>query len=104
MEPCVKEITDRKITIYYKDNASEKCLEPIAVESCMVPGTFRITPMKRWEDETYIYISNGKEEIKVRKVELEKGLITLKEEDFLPKIIRRTGGCNPCTNCGRCSW
>lgn len=104
MEPSVTELTDQKIKIFYKENASEKCLEPVAVESCMVPGMFRITLIKRWEDEAYIYFSNGKEEIKALKTDVEKGRIILKEEKFEPQIIRRTGGCNPCTNCGRCSW
>ncbi len=104
MEPKVKEITDRKLLIRYKENASEKCLEPIAIESCMVPGTFHITPIRTWEDEIYIYLSNGKEDMTVKKSDIKQGKVTIKEEVFSPEIIRKTGGCNPCTNCGRCSW
>ena len=43
---------NNRIEIYDKDNNLLKVIEPYAVESCMNPGIFKITPVKIEKDKT----------------------------------------------------
>ena len=91
--------------INYIDIDNSVILKPKAVESCMNPGTFQITPVKITETEEEIcFCSPEGEEVRVEKEAVKQGKVRLEEEAFVPKVYRRNGGCNPCRNCGACSW
>lgn len=79
-------------------------LIPEALESCMKPGEFRITPIQVREDEESLHFSIGTRVEVVKKKQIEEGEMRLITKAFHPQIVRRKGGCKPCTNCGGCSW
>ena len=45
-KPDELNLENNRIEIYDKDNNLLKIIEPYAVESCMNPGIFKITPIK----------------------------------------------------------
>ena len=87
---------NNRIEIYDKDNNLLKVIEPYAVESCMNPGIFKITPVKIEKTK------DSKTEIK--KQDIESGDIEVKASDFTPQRRKVKSNCTNCTNCGRCSW
>ena len=95
---------DKRYVIRDIITGQEIKVTPKAVESCMNPGTFHVTPIEVTEDEKCIYYRVGEEIRTVDRTDIEKGNFVIEELAFWPSIIRRKGGCNPCTNCGRCSW
>ena len=96
-------VVDRKFRILYEEKVHVVEIVPKALESCMAPGTFHVTPVEVTEDEKNIIFSIGDVCEKVKKEEVAKGLIHILEEEFRPTQIRKKG-CHPCTNCGACSW
>ncbi len=98
------DLENNRIEIYDKDNNILKVIEPYAVESCMTPGTFKITPIKiENTKESIIFISeNIRTEIKNQ--DIESGDIEVKVSDFKPQRRKAKSNCTKCTNCGRCSW
>lgn len=97
-------ISDKRIIINYNITREIRTIEPKAIENCMVPETFHITPITRMDDDNFITYEVGDNKITVSKEDISKEIVTIKTEAFHPTVVRRTGGCKPCTNCGRCSW
>lgn len=100
----MKEIADQIIQIHNKKTNDVETFTPLAVESCMVPETFHITPILKEENKNEITYSINNQVITISKSDVADGSITIEMQPFHPKIIRKQGGCKPCTNCGRCSW
>lgn len=100
----IKEISDKKYIIKNTVAGVTNEITPRAVESCMNPGTFRITPIVVSEDEVEMIFSVADKKLSFDKADINVGVIVIEEEEFTPTIIRRSGGCKPCTNCGACSW
>lgn len=105
---CEKNIVyipnDKKLVIQNLKSGQVTEVCPAAVESCMKPGTFHVTPIKVTEDEKCIYYHVNENIASVEKSALEKGEVLIEEQPFTPSIVRKKGGCKPCTNCGGCSW
>ncbi|RHT93967.1 hypothetical protein DW721_05825 [Clostridium sp. AM27-31LB] len=103
-KPDELNLGNSRIEIYDKDNNLLKVIEPYAVESCMNPGIFKITPIKiKKTKDSIIFISeNIKTEIK--KQDIESGDIEVKASAFIPQRRKAKNNCTKCTNCGRCSW
>lgn len=99
-----KKISDRQIRIRRLQTGEEMLLVPKAVESCMVPGTFRITPIVVVEKENAVCYQTAEKVVEILYSDLESGSVQILQEPFEPKVYRRTKGCSPCTNCGACSW
>lgn len=80
--------------------------EPIASESCMNPGTLRITPFFVEETEDTITLRSTEKTLTLTKKELRDGKKQIHKVPFLAKLPAKTqrNGCTPCTNCGHCSW
>lgn len=87
-----------------QESGLHQVIAPKAVESCMHPGEFLVTPIVYEENEELIHISCENMEILLRQEDIKSGRVEMKKEIFTPKIIRKKNGCQPCTNCGRCSW
>lgn len=100
---CKNEI-NKQIYIYDKNGELIEKFVPDALENCMKPGEFRIIPVSIAKDGDTIKYSIGDKSITVSKADIEAGIITIKEMDYEPQIVRRHGSCNPCRNCGACSW
>ena len=96
--------SDRDYTIVNTMTGEKYYFAPIAVEKCMTPGEFHITPVKVTVDSNTITYTVATDSVVLDKNDVEKGLYVVTEGSFSPKVIRKTGGCNPCTNCGKCSW
>lgn len=79
-------------------------ISPKAVESCMNPGTFHITPVQIEEDGGILRFIVGEDSLEIHQKDLQNNRYTIKEIPFTPEIIRNIHSCDPCTNCGRCSW
>lgn len=75
---------------------------PKAVESCMSPGTFLITPIEVSEDEQSIVYRVENEKICIPKEKVVNGDISIEEIIFQPLKKQGKLSCNPCRNCGRC--
>ena len=103
-KPDELNLVNNRIEIYDKDNNLLKVIEPYAVESCMNPGIFKITPIKieKTKDSIIFISENIKTEIK--KQDIESGDIEVKASDFTPQRRKAKSNCTKCTNCGRCSW
>lgn len=100
----IKEISDKKFKIKNTVTGEITTIVPKAVESCMNPGTFKVTPVAVCESEDEMFFGVAESCITFSKNEINAGKIFIEEEEFTPTIIRRSGGCKPCTNCGACSW
>lgn len=100
----IKQITNKQYTFYTPSKLILAQISPHAVESCMNPGEFMITPIEICDGEQEIIYTVGKEQYVLSKEKLRSGQILVEESDFEPVVIRRKNGCNPCTNCGGCSW
>lgn len=79
-------------------------ITPFAVESCMNPGTFRIIPIEKVEEDQVIRYQCKQDILEIRKQDFEQGNRMIREVEFKPQVKRATNPCKPCTNCGRCSW
>ena len=103
-KPDELNLENNRTEIYDKDNNLLKVIEPYAVESCMNPGIFKITPIKieKTKDSIIFISENIKTEIK--KQDIESGDIEVKASDFTPQRRKAKSNCTKCTNCGRCSW
>ncbi|MDO5156290.1 MAG: hypothetical protein Q4D51_10025 [Eubacteriales bacterium] len=99
-----KKVEDKMYRIVNVATLEERLIKPKALESCMLPGTFQITPIVLEENELELKYEVEDTVICVKKKDIRKGSIVVKEEPFVPQVFRQTGGCKPCTNCGRCSW
>lgn len=100
----IQNINDKIIKIKNTATSGKHILVPKAVESCMIPETFHITPITMKEDENEIVYSIGEQKVVVSKSDISNGTIIIETETFSPTVLRKQGGCKPCTNCGRCSW
>ena len=79
-------------------------IEPVAIESCMTPGTFRITPVSIKIENENIVFNNGRNELKILVKDFEDGTVIVQTEEFIPQTSKAKSQCTSCTNCGRCSW
>ena len=81
-KPDELNLGNNRIEIYDKDNNLLKVIEPYAVESCMNPGIFKITPIKieKTKDSIIFISENIKTEIK--KQDIESGDIEVKASDL----------------------
>ena len=70
-KPDELNMENNRIEIYDKDNNLLKVIEPYAVESCMNPGIFKITPIKieKTKDSIIFISENIKTEIKKQDIE-----------------------------------
>ena len=70
-KPDELNLGNNRIEIYDKDNNLLKVIEPYAVESCMNPGIFKITPIKieKTKDSIIFISENIKTEIKKQDIE-----------------------------------
>ncbi len=98
------EFMDQQLRIINNKTKEEILLTPHAVESCMNPGTFHITPLSVTETDDMLTITNTVQTINIRKKALSTMEVSITKEPFTPEIIRKKNSCNPCTNCGQCSW
>lgn len=99
-----KDVRNQKYIITNCTTNEQIELVPKAVESCMQPGTFHITPIIYQENDDEINFSLGDEVICISKEDMRSGKVSVDTQTFIPQVIRQEGGCKPCTNCGRCSW
>lgn len=99
-----RQIEDKQFVIMKVGDQVRITIAPKAVESCMNPGTFLITPIEIMEEESVLIFSVGKETVVIYKKEIEEGNVIIDELPYKPQVIRKKTGCNPCINCGRCSW
>lgn len=97
-------VEDKQYKIIDHDTKQELFIHPKAIESCMVPGTFRIIPIHIYEKDEKLVYEVEDMRIEVSLQEIKDGSKKVIEETFVPTVIRKKDGCNPCTNCGRCSW
>lgn len=97
-------IVDHKFIINDLHTGNKLEVKPKAVESCMVPGTFHITPITIIENAENIIYSVSDNKVILEKKKIDAGEIIVEKVEFKPVLLRRIGGCKPCTNCGRCSW
>ena len=79
-------------------------IEPVAIESCMTPGTFRIIPVSIKIENENIVFNNGRNELKILVKDFEDGTVIVQTDEFIPQITKAKSQCTNCTNCGRCSW
>ena len=79
-------------------------LEPVAIESCMTPGTFRITPVSIKNENESIIFNNGRDKLKILVKDFEDGTVIVQTDEFIPQTTKAKSQCTSCTNCGRCSW
>lgn len=79
-------------------------IKPVAIESCMTPGTFKITPISIKKENKFIIFNNGRDKLKILVKDFENGAVTIQAGEFTPKISKAKSQCTNCTNCGRCSW
>ena len=79
-------------------------IEPVAIESCMTPGTFRITPVSIKNENESIIFNNGRDKLKILVKDFEDGTVIVQTEEFIPQTTKAKSQCTSCTNCGRCSW
>lgn len=87
-----------------RKDCKEIRIVPKAVESCMVPNTFHITPIRKMETNSEIVFESDGEIWNFPREEVESGQLVITEIPFEPKAVRKKNGCSPCTNCGQCSW
>lgn len=97
-------IDNQSFRIIHLESGTQQIMTPKAVESCMHPGEFFITPIVYEEDDENIYFSCETQKLVIDKEDVKNGKVDIKREEFKPEIIRKKNGCQPCTNCGRCSW
>lgn len=95
-------IDNRIIHILDRKTGQASQLQPKAVESCMKPGTFHITPIEVRESDTCVEFCIGDTRVVVQKEALKNGEILVEELPFVPEVVRPKHSCNPCRNCGRC--
>ena len=80
-KPDELNLENNRIEIYDKDNNLLKVIEPYAVESCMNPGIFKITPIKieKTKDSIIFISENIKTEIKKQDIESGVGSMVASE-------------------------
>lgn len=100
----MKEIQEEKVLIKNIEENSEIIIEPYAVESCMRPGTFLITPIVMSEDTDKMTFSVKDSYYEVLKKDIQDKKIVLEYQPFVPQKKVYNTSCIKCTNCGRCSW
>jgi len=77
-------------------------IQPKAVESCMKPETFIVTPIEVWENEEMIEYRIGDTQVALPKAAIADKSVTVEELVFVPEAVHPELSCNPCRNCGRC--
>ena len=99
-----EKMKDWEIQVVDRDGNILEAIRPFAVESCMNPGNFHIIPIERRKEGDRICFQCREQYLEVSETEIESGKVKLKKVPFVPEIKRQIHTCNPCTNCGRCSW
>ena len=97
-------LTKKSIKLLNTSGYTTGKIEPVAIESCMTPGTFRIKPISIEKDDEYIIFNNGRDKLKILVKDFENGTVTIQADEFIPQITKSKSQCTNCTNCGRCSW
>lgn len=98
----VKKIDCKIIHIIDMQSGKVTKLQPRAVESCMHPGTFLITPIEVWEDEGCVEYRLEDTKVVLDREAIAEGRARVEEYTFVPDKNRVKPSCNPCRNCGRC--
>ena len=98
------DLTKKSIKVIDNSGYTIGKIEPVAIESCMSPGTFRITPVSIKKENENIVFNNGRDELKISAKDFENGTVTIESDEFIPKTTKAQSQCTNCTNCGRCSW
>lgn len=99
-----KFVQDKYYVIKNRESGETLSITPKAVESCMRPGEFWVTPIEISEDTITRSLTCDNTRIAIAQADLISGKVSVEEYDFVPQPIRKKEGCHPCTNCGRCSW
>lgn len=98
------DLTKKSIKVIDNSGYTIGKIEPVAIESCMTPGTFRITPVSIKIENENIVFNNGRDELKILVKDFENGTVIVQTDEFIPQITKAKSQCTSCTNCGRCSW
>lgn len=98
------DLTKKSIKVIDNSGYTIEKIEPVAIESCMTPGTFRITPVSIKIENENIVFNNGRNELKILVKDFENGTVIVQTDEFIPQITKAKSQCTSCTNCGRCSW
>lgn len=98
------DLTKNSIKIIDNSGYTIEKIEPVAIESCMTPGTFRITPVSIKIENENIVFNNGRDELKILVNDFEDGTVIVQTDEFIPQITKAKSQCTSCINCGRCSW
>lgn len=95
-------------TAYYIDDSrdgSHTKMEPLCYEDAMNPGSLKVVPVDRVEDEGGVTITDGFEAVWIPREDLESGSVTISEKPFAPVLKKqKKRNCAHCTNCGGCSY
>lgn len=97
-----KEYSDRSFLITNINDGTKTVIEPTAVEKCMEPGQFYITPVEVTTDGIKRIYRSRDCVLQVEEKQLACGDVIVEEKPFVPKTVRKKGGCTTCVNCGRC--
>ena len=98
------DLTKKSIKVIDNSGYTIGKIEPVAIESCMTSGTFRITPVSIKIENENIVFNNGRNELKILVKDFEDGTVIVQTDEFIPQITKAKSQCTNCTNCGRCSW
>lgn len=93
---------DKMVKIVDTKSGEETIIKPRAVENCMKPGTFLITPIEVWEGEQSVEYSIDSTRVSLSKESIKCGTVQVEVKPFAPEVVNVKPSCNPCRNCGRC--
>lgn len=97
-----RKLIDKSIRITESESGNITEIMPRAVENCMKPGTFLITPIEVSEEGDMIEYRVGDAAHSFSKEAIKTGDIIVEELPFVPQTVQSKPSCNPCRNCGRC--
>lgn len=97
-----RKIENKTIRIFWAISGEVVMIQPKAVENCMKPGSFLITPIEEWEDDFSYEYRMGNRKITLSKEDTDSGAVLIEEIPFEPEVENTHPSCFPCRNCGRC--
>lgn len=94
--------TDKYFVIVNTLTGERITIKPVAIEKCMEPGQFNITPVEVIKTDKACIYQSGNLTAEVDEGQRISGEIRVEEYAFVPQVKRMKTLCTPCRNCGRC--
>lgn len=92
-------------SVWNRQTGQKQTITPVYYEDCMNPGKVRAIPVRKTRSRDALTLQSGDSSVTIPFSDLKNGKIEIAEQEFTPILPKQAPrSCNPCTNCGRCSW